>query len=519
MPQRIPEAKLRAASVPDDPWLKPGVFLPSLCLTILVCFSPLLKYYFAQDDFILLLRSYADGPGTFFDYFAASAGQFRPLSKAFYFGIMHGVFGLNAIAFHLVSFGLHMFNVILMYRMFQRFDIGKAASITGAAFFGLNVSYFHVLAWISCIQQILGMSFMMVALIAGIDSLRGGSKWTGRISIIAYVLALMSMEQTYFAPVVLVLFAVFGMDNGKRLSITDAIRKFTGQLIALVVYGVFIVLWKTLPDEGVYAFAAGGNVFRNISQYSGWVYEFAPILSTTMSYTHFAAKMSHVLFLLLLAYHVLLGRFRQIIFGVVFLVAGMLPVLFLNHHTFYLHLYIPAFGALYLLVLVLDDSVRRLPVFGTRHLQFAVTVILIVAMAALSYSKVRENETAPMRSYSAFLGSFVLRRALIAETLMKELQEKELNPEGVKRVFLVYGRKSGRDEAQWNNRNVIEAIGRGAAVRLFYENPDLDVQFKIAGDALKPEEMPGSRIFFFSDFGKLYAYADTLRIDPPTEGR
>lgn len=511
----MPERKLGAASVPDDPWLTPAFFLPAIGLAILVCFSPLLKYFFAQDDFILLLRASSNGPGAFFDYFSASAGQFRPLTKSLYFGVMHNAFGLSAIAFHIVSFSLHMFNMVLMYHLFQRFAVGKAASITAAAFFGLNVSYFHVLAWISCIQQILGMSFMMIALITGIDALRSGSRWARRISILTYILALMSMEQTYFVPIVLVLFAVFGMDDGERLPLSRAIRKFAGQILVFVAYVAFIVLWKTLPDEGVYTFSVGKNVLRNISQYSGWVYEFAPILSTTMSYTHFAAKMSHVLFLLLLAYHVLLGRFRQIVFGVVFLVAGMLPVLLLSHHTFYLHLYIPAFGALYLLALVLDDIVRRIPVFGTRHLQFVITVVLITAMSVLSYVKVRENETAPLRSYSAFLGSFVLRRALIAAKLMDELREKELNPEGVERVFLVYGRKSGRDEAQWNNRNVIEAIGKGAAVRLFYENPELDVQFKIAGDALMPEEMIGSRIFFFSDFGNLYAYSDTLRIDPP----
>lgn len=503
-----PDKRNMSATAAPDTWIRPGLFFVVIGLASLASFSPLLKYYFAQDDFILLLKAMADAPRALRDH-VSTPGQFRPLTKVLYFKLMYGVFGLNALPYHIVSFLFHLANAILVCKLFRRLGTGLPAAIAGAAFFALSGAFFHVLAWISCIQQLVAQFFMLLSLNWGIDAVRCGTSNRRLLSVAAFVAALMSMEQTYAAPLLLFLCLVLGI-GGDPLRPATVARALAVHFYVLGAYLAFMVLWKTLPTDGTYRFHVGLNVLHNITTYMGWMYEFAPRMTSTMNWSYFSAKLSHVAFLLFMAYHVLLGRYRQIAFGLAYFSLPLLPVLLLEDHTFYLHTYIPAIGTLYFIALLIDD-VLHVPFMRRGHVRFVVLLVVVAVTGLLSVRSVRENETGRMQAFSAYARSFVLRRAMIARRLIDRLQELERDPESVDTVYMVYGSEGGRDIREWNNRNVIAATGDGAAIKLFYKNPDLNVVFKVVGDSLHTSMLDRSRVFLFTDFGNLYEISDTLR--------
>ena len=499
-----------------ESWMNPRVFLGVLVVLVVISFSPLLKYFLAQDDFTLLLKAYSSGTGTLAEYFSATPGQFRPLTKVVYFGAMYGVFGLNAAAYHVVSLLFHLVNTLLVFMLFRKLRIGMLAALAATTLFGLSVIFMHVLAWASCIQQLMAQTFMLLTILFGIGGLADNSARLRAMSLAAYVLGLLSMEQTFAAPLILALYAYFDpADTGKRMAPGDIVRRLTPHFAVMIVYAMFMILWKTLPQAGPYETAYAFNIVLNLLKYVGWVYQFAPVLASTMNITRLELSASHIFFMIVIGYLVILGRFKKIIFGFSYFVLALLPVLILKDHTFYLHVYVPAFGMLYLLAVIIDD-IDRLPLLARRHARPALLALFMIVVFVFSFVKLRANERDKMQSYSAFSRSFVLRRALIAGTMYKDIMKMESTPEQIRRVYLVYGREEGRDAAQWNIKNVAEALGRGDAIRLFYDDPDLEVHFRIVGDKLTDDEMEAARIYFYNDFGDCFAFVDTVRSENPT---
>ena len=66
-------------------------------------------------------------------------------------------------------------------------------------------------------------------------------------------------------------------------------------------------------------------------------------------------------------------------------------------------------------------------------------------------------------------------------------------------------------ESDWYGENVVAALGRESALKLFYSDPGLIVTFADRGDALPEYEPQNSRIFFFDYMGNLSTPDETER--------
>lgn len=490
------------ALLPAEPTARTSAtYLAALVATAVICFFPLFKYFFAQDDFTLILTAYRDGWGAVADYFAQKPGMFRPLTKAAYFGSMYRAFGLDPAPYHAVSMAVHLLNTVLIYLLSMRVCVSRTAALVSATLFALSIAFFHIVGWISCIQQLLGLCFMLISLVWGIDYVRRGSRRARWISLGSYVLALMSVEQTFAAPIVLVLFAWLSPGSPQdRPGWKAAAGRYAPHLAILALYVVFIGVWKTTPDQGSYTFSFGRNVTINLLSYLGWTLEFGAALPSRMATGSIPWSLSHVFVFLIVVYHLARRRWREVVFGLSFFVLAALPTLFLSDHTFYLHTYIPAFGLLYLIALFVDD-ILELPLMRTDRARLALLGVVLVTMTAVSFVMVRKNERYRMFDLIDMPRSFVLRRALIAGAMYESLSREKPFEENIEKVYLVYGREGGRDEAKWNNKNVKAATGWGSMINLMYDRPDLSVEFKVAGDAIGWEEQYLSDIYFYDDYG------------------
>ena len=224
----------------------PTLYLGGLSVAVIVCWSVLNKFFFAQDDFTLLYFAADQGFGAFTRFFESGIGQFRPLTKGLYFLVMHNVFGLNAGAFHWGSLLLHVLNTILVYVALRRFRIGEGGALTAATLFGVSTAFFNVLSWIACVQEIIAMTFVLLATIYAVDAITTKETKPILISLAAYILGVMSMEQAIGLPVFLAVVAVYHKDT---LGIKHGAKALAGHAAVMLAVVVFMLFWKR-PAEG-----------------------------------------------------------------------------------------------------------------------------------------------------------------------------------------------------------------------------------------------------------------------------
>lgn len=479
---------------------------------ICVAFYPLLRYFFAQDDFVLLLRA-SSGPGAAFAaFFGDAPGQFRPLTKAAYFAMMHGLFGLNAVAYHLVSLVIHIANTLLVLVLLQRLRVPREAALVGSALFGLSIAFFHVIAWVSCIQQLGACFLMFVAMLFGLRMIDKSGMVDRVVSLAAYTLSLLCMEQGYALPVLLLIVALFGLGNGgRRLGFGAGLRLFGAHVAITVLYLTFMIGWKGVPSSGTYEFALRANVLANLVTYTGWFYYFWGILPFHVTSAAGSLAPTHILLLAVVAHHLARRRVSAVVFGLSFVVLGLMPVLFLSEHKFLLHTYIPAFGAIYLLALGLGDVFAR-RVMTKRRLRAAITVGIVILAGALSVIMVRRNIDATMPDEGIdYARSFVIRRALVAARARTDLTERMGDLSRVERIYMIYGREGWRRERRWNADNVILALGGGDAIRLFFGRVDLDIEWRGVDDPEETVDTETSRVYLYDDYGSCRSLAEMIR--------
>jgi len=500
-----------ATPLPEGRWLNPGTILIGITILIVVCYLPLLRYFFAQDDFMLLNASAYHLGEELARTFGAIPYHFRPLTEFLYFAGAYKVFGLNATPYHIVSLLIHLCNTWLVYLLLRRLRVSAAPALVATALFGLSVAWFHIVGWITCIQQLVPQSFALLCLLFAVDALRHGSASRWALSITAYVLALFSYEQQALLPLSILLIAVFGL-AGERVSIRDSVKRLWPYFAVLAVYIAVRLLWKGMPDEGRSKFVYGINVIDNLMTYLGGMTDFWPTVTGLITYESYEFRLTHIFLGGLIVYQRQRGRWREVVFGVIFLLTMILPTLFLVRHYYYYHTYAASFGAIYLLALTLEDAfewLKRRFGMGTLQLRLAIASALIVVIAGLSFWKVRANERLlDTQEYPNY--SFVLKRATLAKQAYEDLMAKAGNMEGVREVQLLYG-----DPTEITDQGFVPfmwALAHGDAVNMFFDKPDLEVSMEPRfGTDPVSFETPERRLFYYDQSGNIYTATEVLR--------
>jgi len=261
-----------------------------------------------------------------------------------------------------------------------------------------------------------------------------------------------------------------------------------------------MLLWKGLPGEGVYGVHFGANIVRNLATYAAWSLHYFTVLPGLAGAGEFTFQKMHGVAIALVAYHLIRGRWQHVLLGLMFFVVMALPAAVLDKHTYFLHTYIPSLGITYLVALAAGDVLTMRPFRSTDGLRGVLGVTLVVlTAAAFHYSRANEKTVAPWSD--PFRSSFVIRRALISQTMFSSIgDQKSPDADG---VVLVYSRTQfarGNKES-WNNDNVINAVGGAAGIRLLYGRCDLEVRFTTLGEDLALSEPHGVDVFYYDDLG------------------
>ena len=484
-----------------------GALVAVLILLVAGAWMPLAGYYFSQDDFQLIYLGTQALDSEMAKTFGPVPHHVRPLTKYLYFAITYPVFGLNPTAYHIVSLLMHLCNVMLVLVMLRRLRLDFGPALIGAALFGLNVGFFHAVGWISCVQQLAGTLFMLTAMALALRFAADGSRPMQWLSLSAYALALLSVEQTFIVPLFVTLVIAFGLAAGVAPSWRGGLKSVAPHYALMLAY-LAMRLWKGVPDEGRTRFVLGQNVAENVSAYAGTLYEFWPDVAGVISLQPLTFKVAHAVLVLLVAYHLVRRRPKQVLVAAVLVGGALSPALFLVRHYFYYHTYAASLGALYLLALALQNLARTrwLARFDARR-SAAMLLALMAGLTLLSGAKIRAIAARAEHPSDGEATSFVIRRAVIAERFCRGALAKKPDLSNAERLYLLWG-APGMGPAGGRNREVMWALGNGYAANVTL-GMHLEVAMQFKGVS-RPRPEDGTAVLFYDHEGNFYLYDEVV---------
>jgi hypothetical protein len=498
-PARTAESKSKSPL--DNPYLT----LAILIILVVVVFYPLTQYFFAQDDFQLMLRASTSEDTSMLNIFKPHPGQFRPLSKRLYFQVMYGIFDLNPLPYHVVSLLIHIFNILLFYILIRKFGMGHTPALITTSLFALSATFINIILWIACIQQLLGLFFILIALVLGLHAIEKGSRPAALLSAIAYILALFSMEQICLIPIILTLYVFLESREApfsKRLS--ASVRQTAFLLGVMAVYLLFFMFWKRMPQDGPYTMHVGRNVISNLMTYLHWSFDFSVEIPFVSNSFKPGLTANHLFILVVIVVNIARGRHKLVLLGLGYYIAALLPVLFLREHTFFTHTYIPAFGLFLLLGAVIEDLHVLLLNWNRKFALTFITAILFL-IPLMAYIQVRKNEHNILRSDYPLPPNFVMRRAIIAKNVYDDFEIKKIALPSSGKVFFL-----SRSKNLWYAANVKTAMGQGDEIKLISGHPDLEIFFYQWGDTLEEYSAGNSTLLFHDDLGHVFTEQEVI---------
>lgn len=128
-----------------------------------------LASYFSQDDFYHLRQianfNFSDIPRFLLPKYSLEETFYRPVSREIYMLVMYKLFGLNALAFHLVNLSLILVNGWLGYKFIKNFTKNQAVAFLASGLYYFSSIHSVELYYLSSNQTLFSTFFGLTGLI------------------------------------------------------------------------------------------------------------------------------------------------------------------------------------------------------------------------------------------------------------------------------------------------------------------------------------------------------------------
>jgi hypothetical protein len=218
----------------------------------LVLFFRTFSIGFLADDF-LIYWDVTYGCGTILDLFSPqkSFGHLRPVALFVWYAIGNTI-GLYPSVFHVVCIGLHALNAAMIFLLLRRAFGLQATAILAAALFLIWPACSGVVAWISCLFDLVCACLVLVSLLAGLAFVQKGGWWRGVLSIACMVLASLAKETGFMSPLFLVALLLVVPGKGEEGRLQFRRKAVIGLSSVIVVAGFFMIRYVMLGGVGGY---------------------------------------------------------------------------------------------------------------------------------------------------------------------------------------------------------------------------------------------------------------------------
>jgi hypothetical protein len=454
-----------------------------VCLFALLFIADWFLYFrhaghFFQGDSVFLLTDRASSASAYLEEFVTRgpSGWYRPLAFELVPSLFYPIVGLHPIAYRIPVYLFFFLDTIAVFALAHAITRRRLIAAIAATFFSIHTINAYTTFDIGFLGELLYTFFYIGSALAYVKYLREDSKWAYRLSLVCFVMSLLSKETAVTLPAVL--FALHILVRGEFLR---AFRSTFAHSLILVAYllfafgylnvmGVTLTTIPTAPAE-----SAGGGyyahfdraVLKNADVAMSWAFnlprggwsQWREVTPTMLTFL----KSFRLVVVLLMVVLMFRPERKWVLFGAVWFFTALLPALPLRDHFIPHYLFLSLVGfsiAVGAALAWMYDALRQLhPAIP------AVAMFLIFGTIVFVSS---HSVSADIRKNRLLGGSAEL--AFNSVTDLKRLYPTA--PSGTRFFF-----DDASEPLNWDH-------GRGGLIKMAYGTDDISVLYASEGDAL-----------------------------------
>jgi hypothetical protein len=238
----------------------------------LLAYAPYLPSGFAADDFIFInMMEGATPHNPWLGFWAVPADQFRGFTQLWWIATppagaflrplpswtltaIHGVFGRNAVPFHITSVMIHAVVALTAFLLLRRLSGRDLPSLLAALFFLICEDHAMTVAWVTTITDLMCALFLNLALLCHVIARQERRPKMFAASLLFFLVAFASKETAAIFPVIIgiyeLLFAARLAGREKLAGLADRIRlmlkSWWAWTIPLIVFGAYMAFYRSL---------------------------------------------------------------------------------------------------------------------------------------------------------------------------------------------------------------------------------------------------------------------------------
>jgi hypothetical protein len=238
----------------------------------LLAYAPYLGSGFSADDFIFINMMEGAIPyNPWLGFWAVPADQFRGFTQLWWVATppvgaflrplpswtltaLYGVFGRNAIPFHVTSVLIHAAVALTAFFLLRRLSGRELPSLMAALFFLICEDHAMTVAWVTTITDLMCALFLNLALLCHVIAREERRPKLFAASLVFFLGAFASKETAAIYPVVIGIYELFfavrlannGEFSGRVGRIRLMLKSWWAWTIPLIVFGAYMVFYRSL---------------------------------------------------------------------------------------------------------------------------------------------------------------------------------------------------------------------------------------------------------------------------------
>lgn len=422
--------------------------------------------YFHQDDFIQMWYSQTFKQLTdAFNIFQKAAFPFyRPIPTQLYFFIGQKIFGFNPLGYHIFNFLLFSINVILVFQLIKTLTKKINAAIIGTLIFAVNSTHFAPLYAAAYAHELFFVFF-------GVLMALSFCKNKYLHAMIFFTLALMSKETAVVLPGIIALVYMF---TTRQVSLKKLVKILIPYTVILLIYLWAHFAYYGIPESLSYKFILGKPTLNAFVWYFAWSLSAPNIFIDFLErgfhirpvFYEVAGLSGHIFviafpillfFLFVVAYHGAKNNGKTMMFGFIWFVVGLIPILIFPLHKLAIEQAFSLVGV----ALVIGVLIAKSP----RFLQIVIIALyLVVAVNSIFLSRHTH---------------WIVRSAVQAKNVFDYIKKNKIQINENSVIYFKNGQV--KIPAYGSSKQLYLALGEGKALPLMLRRPQLKVYFEDLG--------------------------------------
>ncbi len=389
------------------------------------------------------------------------------------FFVLQRIFGINPLPFHMLGFGMHAVNIILVFILIRLLAKNTLIASLSAFLYGASTVHYITVYWPATLSFIIGPTFFFTSFILFLKSLDKKGYAYYFLSVIVFSIGLLTNEMVIVLIPILLAHRFF-MDKFKIMKVLPFILVFF--IIFILRFAIF-----TPPIHGSYQLGLSKDLFINLRAYILWSFnwpeemkaQFVSLFGVNKLFIRdfplyygifIVTFIINILFFYIIPIIFLVFKKMQqlnprIIFGIIWFVVGLIPVLFFTQHSFSYYLPISLVGLLFLSTLLLGNLLTII----SRLNKFFALILLVVFLSNWILTSMVTVEFNSKIHWAP-------RRAALSESLVKKSMQyyplEKLNSN------FIFVSPSTENKLSLNNQD---------AFRVIYMRPEVTIYRNVQG--------------------------------------